>query len=163
VKELRFMVGERGGGAHRWRRCFAAHDEDGRLLGYVTFSPAFGPRAGWLHDLSRRHPDAPPGTMELIVSTAVEQFRAEGVGFLHFGLTPFSGLDPAQEVDAASGVAARIVRFLAAHGSKIYPAADQVAYKMKWAPDVIEPEYVAFSDGVRLGTVWSLLRLTNAA
>jgi lysylphosphatidylglycerol synthetase-like protein (DUF2156 family) len=66
------------------------------------------------------------------------------------------------ELPSRSGAAARIVRLLADHGKHVYPAADQVAYKEKWGPDLIQPEYVAFSDGVTAGAVWSLLRLTNA-
>jgi hypothetical protein len=45
----------------------------------------------------------------------------------------------------------------------VYPAADQLAYKMKWCPDVVLPEYIAFSGRVSIRAIWSLLRLTNAA
>jgi lysylphosphatidylglycerol synthetase-like protein (DUF2156 family) len=162
VKELAFMVGERGGPAGGLRRLFVARGLDGDLLGYVTFSPVFGRHAGWLHDLSRRVPAAPPGTMELVIHTAVDRFRAEQAGHLHFGFTPFVGLSDANELPERSGMAARIVRFLADHGRHVYPAADQVAYKEKWGPDLVQPEYVAFSRGVTAGAVWSLLRLTNA-
>jgi len=162
VKELAFMVGERTGPLAGLRRLFVAADADGGLLGYITFSPVYGPSAGWLHDLSRRRPDATPGTMELVIVTAVVRFRAEGADFLHFGLTPFTGLAPEHELAGHSGVAARLVRLLAAHGHHVYPAADQVAYKQKWAPDLVQPEYVAFRGGVSLRSVWSLLRLTNA-
>ena len=55
------MVGERGGAAGAMRRMFIATDADGHVLGYITFSPVYGRRSGWLHDLSRRRPDAPPG------------------------------------------------------------------------------------------------------
>jgi lysylphosphatidylglycerol synthetase-like protein (DUF2156 family) len=162
VKELTFLIGERGGRAGDFRRTFAAFAE-GRVVGYVSFSPVHGARAGWLHDLSRRLPSAPPGTQDLIVAAAIERFQAEGVGWLHFGMTPFTGLDPANEHPTnSSRLAARIVRLLAERGEKIYPAADQLAYKMKWAPDVVEPEYVAFPGRVRLGAVWQLLRLTNS-
>jgi len=162
VKELAFMVGERKGAVASQRRLFVATGADGALLGYITFSPVYGAHAGWLHDLSRRRPTATPGTMELVIVTAVERFRAEGAGYLHFGLTPFTGLDAGHEVAGRSGVAARLVQLLAAHGHHVYPAADQVAYKQKWAPDLIQPEYVAFRGGVSLRSVWSLLRLTNA-
>jgi lysylphosphatidylglycerol synthetase-like protein (DUF2156 family) len=162
IKELDFMVGERGGPAGYLRRLFVALAESGAPIGYITFSPVYGRQSGWLHDLSRRTPDAPPGTMELVIHTAIDRFRAEGVGYLHFGLTPFSGLDEGHELPGRSRAAARIVGLLAAHGKHIYPAADQVAYKEKWGPDLIQPEYVAFSDGVTAGAVWSLLRLTNA-
>jgi lysylphosphatidylglycerol synthetase-like protein (DUF2156 family) len=162
VKELAFMVGERGGRAAGLRRMFVARETGGGVLGYITFSPVYGAHSGWLHDLSRRVPDAPPGTMELVIHTAVDRFGAERAGHLHFGLTPFSGLSDANELPQRSAMAARMVRFLADHGKHVYPAADQVAYKEKWGPDLIQPEYVAFSRGVTAAAVWSLLRLTNA-
>jgi lysylphosphatidylglycerol synthetase-like protein (DUF2156 family) len=163
AKELSFMVGETGGAAQHLRRLFVARDEDGRVTAYVSFSPAYGTRSGWLHDLSRRRPDGPPGVLELIVVTAVEAFQAEGAQFLHFGFTPFTSLSPDHEVPGASAVTGRILRLLAAHGSAIYPAADQLAYKEKWGLDLVEPEYVAFHHRLTARAVWDLLRLTNAA
>jgi lysylphosphatidylglycerol synthetase-like protein (DUF2156 family) len=163
AKELSFMVGERGGAAQQLRRLFVARGEDGRVTSYVSFSPAYGTRSGWLHDLSRRRPDAPPGVLELIVVTAVERFQAEGAQFLHFGFTPFTSLSPEHEVPGASAATGRILRLLAAHGSAVYPAADQLAYKQKWGLDLVEPEYVAFQHRLTAGSVWDLLRLTNAA
>lgn len=162
VKELKLMVGERGGPAQAYRRLFVAADDTGMALAYVSFSPVYGARSGWLHDLSRRRPDAPPGVLELIVNTAVETFRAEGAGHLHFGFTPFTNLSPEHEVPGASRVTSRLVRFLAAHGSAIYPAADQLAYKEKWGLDIIEPEYLGFQGGISLRGVWNLLRVTDA-
>jgi lysylphosphatidylglycerol synthetase-like protein (DUF2156 family) len=162
VKELRLMVGQRGGPAQDRRRLFVAHDETGRVLGYVSFSPVYGAQSGWLHDLSRRRPDAPPGVLELIIVTAVDQFRAEGVTHLHFGFTPFTHLAPEHEVAGASRITARILRLLAAHGAAIYPAADQLAYKEKWGLDLIQPEYIAFQGRISLSRVWNLLRVTSA-
>jgi lysylphosphatidylglycerol synthetase-like protein (DUF2156 family) len=163
VKELKLMVGQRGGPAQPHRRLFAALDEAGNVLGYVSFSPVYGTQSGWLHDLSRRRPDAPPGVLELIVVTAIEMFQAERASHLHFGFTPFTNLSPAHEVAGASRVAAGLLRFLAKHGSAIYPAASQLAYKEKWGLDLVQPEYIAFQGGISLRGVWSLLRVTNAA
>ena len=163
VKELKLMVGQRGGPAQPSRRLFAALDEAGMVLAYVSFSPVYGARSGWLHDLSRRRPDAPPGVLELIVVTAIETFLAEQASHLHFGFTPFTSLSPEHEVEGASRVAARILRFLATHGSALYPAAKQLAYKEKWGLDLVQPEYIAFQGGLSLRRVWSLLRVTNAA
>jgi lysylphosphatidylglycerol synthetase-like protein (DUF2156 family) len=163
VKELKLMVGERGGPAQPSRRLFAALDQKGIVLAYVSFSPVYGTQSGWLHDLSRRRPDAPPGVLELIVVTALEKFQAERASHLHFGFTPFTNLSPEYEVAGASRVTAHILQFLAKHGSAIYPAASQLAYKEKWGLDLVQPEYIAFQGGISLRRVWSLLRVTNAA
>jgi lysylphosphatidylglycerol synthetase-like protein (DUF2156 family) len=163
AKELRLMVGQRGGLAQPNRRLFAALDETGAVLGYVSFSPVYGTQSGWLHDLSRRRPDAPPGVLELIVVTAIEIFQAEQASHVHFGFTPFTSLSAEHEVEGASRVAARILQFLAKHGSAVYPAASQLAYKEKWGLDLVQPEYIAFQGGISLRRIWSLLRVTNAA
>lgn len=162
AKELRLMVGQRGGPAQSRRRLLLAHDESGGVLGYVSFSPVYGAQSGWLHDLSRRRPDAPPGVLELIVATAVEKFQAEGASYLHFGFTPFTNLSDEHEVGGSSRTTARILRLLAAHGSAIYPATDQLAYKEKWGLDLVQPEYIAFQGGISLRRVWNLLRATSA-
>ncbi|WP_330290847.1 bifunctional lysylphosphatidylglycerol flippase/synthetase MprF [Streptomyces sp. NBC_00576] len=161
TKELRFLVGERDGPEQKHQRVFTG-TVDGRIVGYICYSPAFGSRPGWLHDLSRRRADAPPGTMELLNSTAIERMTAEGAEWLHFGFTPFVGLDPAHEVPGASGMVARVVRFLGERGERVYPAAAQLEYKEKWAPHVVLPEYIAFQGGVRPGALWRLGRATNA-
>lgn len=163
VKELKLMVGQRAGEAQSLRRLFLAEDADGTALAYVSFSPVYGTQSGWLHDLSRRRPDAPPGVLELIVSTAVETFQAEAASHLHFGFTPFTNLSAEHEVGGASRITSKILRFLAAHGSAVYPAADQLAYKEKWGLDLIQPEYIAFQGGISARRVWNLLRVTNAA
>ena len=103
--ELAFLIGERGGSADRFRRLFLA-EQDGRVLGYISFSPVFGSRPGWLHDLTRRSPDAPPGVMELIVAEMIDRLRQEagtdGPGWLHFGFTPFVGLAEQHRVPGGS-------------------------------------------------------------
>lgn len=162
VKELTFLIGERDGRGAPYRRIFVAR-HDGRAVAYVTYSPVFGSRAGWLYDLTRRHPSAPPGTVELIFSTVVEKLRSEECRWLHLGLTPFVGLADEHELDyGASPVVRKLVRALSEHGQAIYPASAQLAFKQKWGPHVIQPEYVAFQQAASLTGVWHLMRLTRA-
>lgn len=159
TKELEFLVGEYGGAAQDARRLFVG-TIDGELAGYVSYSPAYGSRPGWLYDLSRRLPDGPPGIMEAVNSVAMATFRAEGVPWLHFGFTPFTGLSAEFATASMSGWFAWLVRQLAARGAAVYPAATQLAYKEKWGPHAVIPEYVAFQGRASL---YSFLQVFNAA
>ncbi|MEV6975313.1 DUF2156 domain-containing protein [Kitasatospora sp. NPDC093806] len=161
VKELRFLIGERGGPGAPLRRTFVARRE-GRTIGYISYSPAYGSRPGWLYDLTRRRPDSPVGTVELINLTALTAFRREGAGWLHLGLTPFAGLAAEHQPPSAGRTLAGVVRLLAEHGRAVYPARSQEAFKLKWDPQVIEPEYAAFERGASLPAVWNLMRATRA-
>ncbi|MCC2278178.1 DUF2156 domain-containing protein [Streptomyces sp. ET3-23] len=161
VKELAFLVGERGGPAGPLRRTFLAR-QHGRTVGYLTYSPVWGTRPGWLYDLTRRSPQAPVGTVELVNLTALTRFREEGARWLHLGLTPFAGLADVHEPAAAGPLLTRALRLVAEHGRAVYPARTQEAFKLKWAPHTVEPEYAAFQGGVRPSAVWHLLRTTGA-
>jgi lysylphosphatidylglycerol synthetase-like protein (DUF2156 family) len=161
AKELRFLVGQRAGPLQEHRRLFVGRI-DGEAAGYINYSPVFGSRPGWLHDLSRRRPDAPPGVMEALNATVMEQLVADGADWLHFGFTPFTGLADEHELPGASRLFTRFARLLAEHGTAIYPAASQLEYKEKWAPHAVLPEYIAFLGRPRIGAVWQLLRATNA-
>lgn len=162
VKRIEFMVGERDRPGDTLRRLFVAR-QDGRAIGYLSCGPVFGRDAGWLYDLTRRDPDAPPGVVELIFVAAVERFQADRVRWLHLGLTPFCELSPRHRppVNAHGGIE-RLVGFIGEHGAWIYPAATQAEFKTKWQPTVVQPEYVGFHPGVSLSAVWRLLRLTRA-
>ncbi|MFD4628991.1 bifunctional lysylphosphatidylglycerol flippase/synthetase MprF [Streptomyces sp. NPDC058284] len=161
VKEIEFLVGETGGPVQRYRRLFLGA-LDGRPVAYISYSPAYGARAGWLHDLSRRLPDTRPGVMEAINATAIETFTQEGAEWLHFGFTPFTGLDRSLELPGHSALTGKFLRFLADKGESVYPAAGQLAYKEKWGPQLVLPEYLAFEGRASLRAVWHILRLTNS-
>jgi lysylphosphatidylglycerol synthetase-like protein (DUF2156 family) len=161
TKELAFLIGEVGGAHAKYRRLFVGRIGD-EVIGYISYSPVYGAHRGWLHDLTRRRPDAPPGVMEAINATAIECMRAEGQPWLHLGFTPFTGLDPSHRVESASRMVDRSVGLLARRGERIYPARTQLAYKEKWGCDLTLPEYVAFHRRPSPGAIWQLLRITNS-
>ncbi|MDN3297071.1 DUF2156 domain-containing protein [Streptomyces ficellus] len=161
AKELEFLVGETGGPFQPERRLFVGYLDD-QPIGYISYSPAHGSRPGWLHDLSRRNPDSPPGVMEAINKAAILKFQEEEVPWLHFGFTPFTGLDPAVEMDGASSAFGWLVKQLAQRGDSVYPAKSQLAYKEKWAPHLTIPEYVGFQGRARLNGFLHIMRASNA-
>jgi lysylphosphatidylglycerol synthetase-like protein (DUF2156 family) len=158
-KELDFMIGELGTPEDSRRRIFAVLDPHDRIQAFITYVPAWGTRPGYLHDLSRRLPTAPPGALDLCNSAAMEKMTAEGVPFLHFGFTPFVVDD--EEQPGANRLAAWLVRMLFRHGRAIYPAATQMQYKLKWTPDIIEREYLA-ARPLSVRAVLDLLLLTRS-
>ena len=161
ARPLEFLVGQVGGPVQPLRRLFLGRI-DGKPVGYISYSPVYGARACWMHDLSRRIPDNSPGLMEAINAHALEQFRQEGVEWLHFGFTPFTGLDQEHEIEGHSPGFQWLMHFLWDQGAALYPAQTQLAYKKKWAADVCIPEYVAFEQHASLAAFIHIFRASNA-
>ena len=55
-----------------------------------------------------------------------------------------------------------LVGQLARRGAAVYPARTQLAYKQKWAPQAVLPEYVAFSGRASLAGFLSVFKVSNA-
>jgi lysylphosphatidylglycerol synthetase-like protein (DUF2156 family) len=160
VKPLEFLVGQVGGRYQCLRRLFVAVRGD-ELIGYISYAPVYGSRPGWMHDLSRRQPGAPPGVMEATNKAAIDTFRGEQVLWLHFGFTPFTSLH-GPRFPGYSRAFHWFMTYLWEHGEHIYPARTQLAYKEKWAPTVILPEYIAFPHRASLPALIHVFRACNA-
>lgn len=158
-KELDFMVGEIGAPDDLHRRIFVIRDAAGDLLGFISYVPAWCERPGILHDLTRRLPTAPPGSMELCNASAMKRFQQEGVEYLHFGFTPF--IIDENEPQKGDPVFAWVIRKLRRYGASIYPAESQAGYKMKWGIDFVDREYIA-ARPLSWRAVWDLLTLTRS-
>ena len=153
------MIGEIGSPQEARSPIFVVRDPNNNPLAFITYVPAWCERPGVLHDLTRRHPDAPPGALELCNHFAMERFRQEGIGFLHFGFTPFIVDDTRSEGD--SPFLSWFIRKMHCHGAAIYPARTQAQYKLKWGIDFIEREYIAVRP-FRARAVLDLLILTRS-
>ncbi|ARZ65795.1 hypothetical protein SMD11_0129 [Streptomyces albireticuli] len=161
TRELEFLVGEIGGSAQRHRRLFTGTIA-GRTVAYLSYSPVYGTRQGWLHDLSRRVPGGSPGLMEALNAHAIEVFRREGTRWLHFGFTPFTGLDAGAELPGHSPAFQWLMHYLWEQGQALYPARTQLAYKHKWAARERIPEYVAFDGQASPAAFAHIFRACNA-
>ncbi|ACE85756.1 bifunctional lysylphosphatidylglycerol flippase/synthetase MprF [Cellvibrio japonicus] len=159
---LEFMVGEMAPETEHYRRLFGAFLDD-QLIGFVSYVPSHGDLGGWMHDLSRRQKEVPPGVMELINITAIDRFKTEQVNYLNFGLTPFCGIKPELDKYASrSRFLSRLLNFLEKYGQAVYPAINQVAYKKKWQPLAETAEYVGFYGGFKLGHLYRLMKITRS-
>ena len=161
VRELEFLVGQRGGRFQGSRRLFVACWQ-GSVVGYVSYSPVFGDRPGWLYDLTRRRPDAPPGVIEHIFFEAAQRLAADGAEWMHLGLTPFVGLDTEHDLVSSNAMLDKLVRWIGGNAAWLYPSAGQVAFKLKWRPQLVTPEYIAVPGTPRLRDGLCLARATNA-
>jgi lysylphosphatidylglycerol synthetase-like protein (DUF2156 family) len=161
VRQLEFLVGQRGGPMQQYRRLFIGL-LDGTAVAYISYSPAYGQRPGWLHDLSRHLPGTTPGVMEAVNATAIEVFRAAQVRWLHLGFTPFTSLAAEHEVPGASRAYGWFMSWLWENGSFVYPAQSQLAYKQKWAPHDVIPEYVGFYGPVQAAGLIHIFKAANA-
>jgi len=161
ARQLEFLVGQYGGPAQEHRRLFVGTIDD-QLVGYISYTPVTGAQPGWMHDLSRRIPSKVPGIMEAINRTAIDRFTAEGVPWLHFGFTPFTGLDESLLPPGHSPGFHRLMALLWEHGEAVYPARSQLAYKEKWDPHLMLPEYVAFQGRASVAGLAHIFRASNA-
>ncbi len=72
-------------------------------------------------------------------------------------------LEPRHRPNAgSSALVAGALRLLERHGQAIYPARSQERFKLKWAPHLVEPDYIGFRPRVSPGALWQLLRVTRA-
>src|SRR5205809_7247412 len=97
-----------------------------RTAGFITYVPVWGRTPGYLHDLTRRLPMAPAGTMELCNAHAIDRLTADGVEYLHFGFAPFitdeAELPWRKQAGIVAGAAAAPIRW------PLYPTERQARY-----------------------------------
>ena len=74
------------------RRIYVAEDGDGRVVAFLGAVPVYA-RQGWFFEDVLRHPEAPNGTTELLIDTAMRDVAQDGAAYATLGLSPLSGLD----------------------------------------------------------------------
>lgn len=159
-RQLEYLVGQCGGEMQKYRRLMLAFI-DGEPIGYILYSPVYGTRPGWMHDLSRRRPDSPPGVMEAVNKHAIDMFMNEGVRWLHFGFTPFTTMRDDWEMPNSSPGFTWFMKFLWENGKDVYPAQTQLAYKEKWGQTLVVPEYAAFHGEASINAFVHIFRAAN--
>lgn len=110
------------------RRVFVA-ERDGTIVAFLGAIPVYA-RDGWFVEDLVRDPQAPNGTMELLVDAAMRGAAAEGSTWVTLGLAPLAGDVPAW------------MSHIAWLSRPLYDFAGLHAFKAKLAPSAWEPVYV---------------------
>jgi phosphatidylglycerol lysyltransferase len=109
-------------------------------------------------DLMRHHPDAPYGTMEMMLVRLIEWARGEGYDRFNLGMAPLSGMPSGR----LAPVWARLGHALFANGERLYGFAGLRAFKAKFGP-VWVSRYVATPTGAAMPrALIDLARLVSA-
>jgi phosphatidylglycerol lysyltransferase len=115
------------------RRYFVA-ERDGRVVAFLGIIPIYA-RHGWFFEDFLRDPDAPNGTVELLVDAGMRAAAAEGVPVVTLGLVPLAG-------DVSSWL--RAARRL---GRALYDFDGLRAFKAKFKPSAWDPILLSYPPG----------------
>ncbi len=122
------------------RRYFLARDATGACVAFLAAVPIYA-RGGWYFQDFIRLPEAPNGTVELLVHTAMEALRDEGARLATMGAAPLAGLEKEQP---PLRWLHRSLRFAYDHLDAFYPFQSLTEYKAKFSPHWWEPKYLVF-------------------
>lgn len=115
------------------RRYFVA-EREGRVVAFLGIIPIYA-RGGWFFEDFLRDPEAPNGTVELVVDAGMRAAAAEGVALVTLGLVPLSG-------DVGSWL-----RAARRYGRALYDFDGLRAFKAKFAPSGWDPIFLAHPPG----------------
>lgn len=126
------------------RRVFVAMQEQ-VPVGFATLCP-IPTRNGWLTEQFVRSPQAPNGTVELMVDTAVRQVGREGADMVTMGMVPLSRKKPPSSTDPAW--LRFTMNWVRAHGRRFYNFDGLEWFKSKFHPDGWDPIYAISTEPV---------------
>jgi phosphatidylglycerol lysyltransferase len=133
--EMGFTLGRFNLEELRFQDTFIA-EVSGEIVAFVSWY-AFRDGRAVVPDLMRRSPQAPPGTMELLLVHGIEEFAAHGCDLAALGGAPFAS------TTARHGAIERAFGFVYERGGRFYEGKGLFAFKKKFAPRW-EPQYVLY-------------------
>ena len=135
---LHFVIEPETLGRLEHRRVFVAL-RDTSILGFLVLSP-IPTRNGWLTEQFPHVPDAPNGTVELMMHTAILRLGEEGSDYVTLGLSPLSRRAAIRPFN--NPVWLRVVlAWMRRHGRRFYNFDGLDFFKAKLGPDHWEPVF----------------------
>ena len=124
------------------RRTFVARKVEGsntKAIGFAVLSP-IPARNGFLVEQFPRLPDAPNGTIELLLSTAVREIAISGARYVSLGLAPLAHRSMFEHTSESRWLRS-VLSFASMHGRRFYNFQGLEAFKAKFRPQAWEPVY----------------------
>ncbi len=150
---MRFMVDLEPFSFPEERRYYVAERGD-QPVGFLAAIPVFG-RSGWFFEDVIRVPDAPNGTAELLIHTAMTEAKERGEPYVTFGMAPLAGVEPGP---GRHRWMRAVLHLCFDRLGALYPFAGVRSFKARFRPDRWTPQYLVACPGpVRVRTFQALL------
>ncbi|MCC6329443.1 MAG: DUF2156 domain-containing protein, partial [Acidobacteria bacterium] len=151
---LHFVIEPETLGRLENRRIFVA-EHNSRVAAFLVLSP-IPTRKGWLTEQFPHHPDAPNGTVELMMDTAVRMLRDECDEYVTLGLSPLSKRANIEKFDNPVWLRV-LLAWMRKHGQRFYNFDGLDAFKAKMTPEFWEPVFAISNEKVFSGsTLYSI-------
>ena len=135
---LRFLVEPNTLGRLFDRRIFVA-EQDEKVVGFVLLSPVSN-RNGWLFEQFIHRPNAPNGTVELMIDAAMRELAKSGYDYATLGLAPLSMRANIEPFDNPLWLRV-LFAWIRAHGRRFYNFEGLDNFKAKLQPESWEPVF----------------------
>lgn len=125
------------------RRIFVAtqgdtNNSEGAIVAFAVLSPVPA-RTGWLVEQFPRIPEAPNGTVELLMREAVRTIASEGFAYVTLGLAPLARRD-VENLPEPRWLRT-LLSLMRVYGRRFYNFEGLERFKSKFIPDQWEPVY----------------------
>ncbi|MGD9588189.1 MAG: phosphatidylglycerol lysyltransferase domain-containing protein [Pyrinomonadaceae bacterium] len=151
---LHFVVEPETLGRLENRRIFVA-EHDSRVAAFLILSP-IPTRKGWLTEQFPHRPEAPNGTVELMMDQAIRKLGEEGYEYVTLGISPLSKRAELERFDNPAWLRLMLA-WMRKHGQRFYNFDGLDQFKSKLLPEYWEPVY-AISNEPRFSgrTMWAI-------
>lgn len=142
---LHFVIEPETLGRLENRRIFVA-EHGSRVAAFLVLSP-IPTRKGWLTEQFPHHPNAPNGTVELMMDSAVKELCDDGDKYVTLGLSPLSKRAKIEPFDNPLWLR-MLLAWMRKHGQRFYNFDGLDAFKAKMTPEHWEPVFAISNEPV---------------
>lgn len=136
------------------RRIFVA-EQNSRVAAFLILSPV-PTRSGWLTEQFPHRPQAPNGTVELMMDQAIGKLGEEGFEYVTLGISPLSYRSKLEDTSNPAWLKLTLA-WMRKHGQRFYNFDGLDHFKSKLMPEYWEPVYAISNEPqISRRTMWAI-------